>query len=60
MQKWEYLSTVVKDWPAAGQNQMSIQTPLNNRGNSGWELVSVTPHSTMGQFILVFKRPKQK
>ena len=56
--KWEYLSAVFTNWPPAGANQMPVQQPLNNRGEAEWELVTMTPHTIKGQYILVFKRPK--
>jgi hypothetical protein len=64
MRRWEYLLSTVAVFERKGLD--SCQQFLADRGNEGWELVSMTVTPVQGNdhlekfdnFILFFKRPK--
>ena len=68
MEKWEYkiMSPEVKGWISKKIDPKAEQI-LNELGNEGWELVSITPlagntstawGAGTGNFVLIFKRKK--
>jgi hypothetical protein len=65
--RWKYKAVLIKpDYKPAFEGQVEVvsaleqgfESPLNDAGLEGWELVPVAPFATGGSLVAFLKRPE--